>query len=121
MHGCIFVCFRALLQFVCTQGATKEIWSDNGTNFVAREKEIRLAVKGWNQKAIIEAMHERGVEWHSQALKKWCFQPPTASHNSRVWERLIQSVCKTMKAVCDNVKCETLHTVFAEAAGILNS
>ncbi len=144
VYGCIFVCFttraihiedvgsleaddfiQALRRFVCTRGATKEIWSDNGTNFVAGEKEIRLAVKGWNQKAIIEAMHERGVEWHSQPLKKWHFQPPTASHMSGVWERLIRSVRKTMKAVIGHphafVKRETLRTVFAEAAGILNS
>ena len=144
VYGCIFVCFttraihiedvgsleaddfiQALRRFVCTRGATKEIWSDNGTNFVAGEKEIRSANRGWNQKAIIEAMHERGVEWHSQPLKKWHFQPPTASHMSGVWERLIRSVRKTMKAVIGHpsafVKRETLRTVFAEAAGILNS
>ena len=59
MYGCIFVCFttraihiedvgsleaddfiQALRRFVCTRGATKEIWSDNGTNFVAGEKEV---------------------------------------------------------------------------------
>ena len=90
---------QALRRFICTRGAAKEIWSDNGTNFVGGEKEIRLAIQGWNQKAIIEALHERGVEWHSQPLKKWHFQPPTASHMSGVWERLIRSVRKTMKAI----------------------
>lgn len=144
VYGCIFVCFttraihiedvgsleaddfiQALRRFICTRGAAKEIWSDNGTNFVGGEKEIRLAIQGWNQKAIIEALHERGVEWHSQPLKKWHFQPPTASHMSGVWERLIRSVRKTMKAIIGHphafVKRETLRTVFAEAAGILNS
>ena len=82
VYGCIFVCFttrtihiedvgslkaddfiQVLRQFVCTLGAVKEIWRDNGTNFVAGEREIRSAVREWNQKAIIEAMHERG--WNS--------------------------------------------------------
>ncbi len=44
-------------------------------------------------------MHERGVEWHSQPLKKCHFQLPTASHMSGVRERLIRSVRQTMKAV----------------------
>lgn len=144
VYGCIFVCFttraihiedvgsletddfiQALRRFISIRGAAKEIWSDNGTNFVGGEKEIRLAVQEWNEKAIVESLHERGVEWHSQPLKKWHFQPPTASHMSGVWERLIRSVRKTMKAILGHphafVKRETLRTVFAEAVGILNS
>ena len=64
-------------------------------------------------------MHERGVEWHSQPLKRCHFQPPTASQMSGVWERLIRSVLKIMKAVIGHphafVKRETL------AVGILDS
>ena len=144
VHGCIFVCLttraihiedvsslktdafiQALRRFVCIRGATKETWSDNGTNFVGGEKELKLAKQEWNQAAIKRPLHEKEVEWRWQPLEKWHFQPPTASHMSGVWERLIRSVRTTMKAVLGHphafVSRETLRTVFAEAVGILNT
>ena len=55
---------------------------------------------------------------------EWKSQPPTASHMSGIWERLIRSVRKTMKAVLGDpnafVGLETLRKVFAEVVTILN-
>ena len=116
---------QALRRFICIQGAAKEIWSDNGTNFIGGEKELKLARQEWNQTAIKHALHEKEVEWRCQPFQKWHFQPPTASHISGVWERLIRSVRMTMKAVLGHphafVSRKTLRTVFAEAIGILNA
>ena len=82
IYGCIFVCFvtraahiedvgsletdsfiQALRRFISSRGAAKEIWSDNGTNFIGGEKELRRA-KEWNQTAITESTHVKGLEWH---------------------------------------------------------
>lgn len=101
VYGCIFVCLtsraihiedagsletdtfiQALRRFICIRGAAKEIWSDNGTNFTGAENEIRLAVQQLDPEAIRRSLHEKEVEWHCQPLKKWHFQPPTASHMS---------------------------------------
>lgn len=144
VYGCIFVCLtsraihiedvgsletdafiQALRRFICTRGAAKEIWSDNGTNFTGGEKELRLAIRELDQTVVQRSMHEKEVEWYCQPFKKWHFQPPTASHMSGVWERLIRSVRGTMKAILGHpsalVTRETLRTVFAETMGILNS
>lgn len=144
VYGCIFVCFntraihiedvssletdtfiQALRRFISVRGSPKEIWSDNGTNFTGAEKELRLAVEELNQEEIKKAMHSKGTEFHSYPTSKWRFQPPAASHMSGVWERLIRSVRKTMKAIVGNpnsaIGLETLRTVFCEAVSILNS
>ena len=56
---------------------------------------------------------------------EWKFQPPTATHMSGIWERLIRSVRKTMTEVIGDtnafVGLETLCTVFADVVTILNS
>ncbi|XP_044165760.1 uncharacterized protein LOC122949774 [Acropora millepora] len=70
-------------------------------------------------------LHSREVEWYKCPLPEWRFQPPAASHMSGVWERLVRSVKKAMKAVLGSrsalVDLEALRTVFAEVTSILNS
>ena len=88
-------------QFVVAQ---REIWSDNGTNFTGAEKELRLSVQDLNEERIKSELHSREVEWYSCPLPKWRFQPPAASHMSGVWERLIRSVRKAMRAVYSVVR-----------------
>lgn len=57
--------------------------------------------------------------------REWKFQPPSTSHMSGIWERLIRSVSKMMKAVLGYPKAfvglETLRIVFAEVVTSLNS
>ena len=116
---------QALRRFICTHGAVKESWSDNGTNFTGGEREINLAIQDLDHRITQRSLNENDVEWHCQPLVKWHFQPPTTSHMSGVWERLIRSVCNAMKAIFGHphvfVTRETLRTVFAEVMGILNS
>ena len=144
VYGCIFVCLtcraihiedvgslesdafiQALRRFISIRGAVKEVRSDNGTNFTGGEREIRDAIQDLDHNIIERSLHEKDVEWHCQPLTKWHFHPPTASHMSGVWERLIRSVRGTMKAILGHphafVTRETLRTVFAETVGILNS
>ena len=62
--------------------------SDNGTNLVATEHEIRWAMKEWNQSQISEAVLQRGVTW--------IFNPPAGSHHCGIWERQIRTVRKIL-------------------------
>ena len=144
IYGCIFVCFnsravhiedvssletdtfiQALHRFIAVRGRPKEIWSDNGTNFCGADKELQRSIRELDNKAIKEDMHFKEVEWHSCPIPQWKLQPPAASHMSGVWERLIRSIRKAMKAVIGDPKAlighETLRTVFAEVTSILNS
>ena len=108
--GCLFTCLTtravflelvsslgtddfimALRQFVSRRGPPEEIRSDRGTNFVGAERELQDAIKGWNNTKICQELQQKGV--------KWTFHPPTAAHMSGVWERLVQSAKKHLKAI----------------------
>ena len=144
IYGCLFVCFnsravhiedvssletdtfiQALHRFMAVRGRPKEIWSDNGTNFCGAERELRRSIQELNNDAIKTELHSYEVEWYSTTIPRWRFQPPAASHMSGVWERIIRSVRKAMKAVIGDPQAllghETLRTVFAEVTSILNS
>ena len=93
----------------------KVMYSDNGTNFVGAEREIRQAIKNWNQKQIEDELLQKGCQW--------VFQPPKASHSSGVWERLIRSTRTALKAILGESLAdeEVIATVFTEVESILNS
>ena len=74
-------CFiDALMRFRSRRPGVKKLFSDNGTNFVGAEKEIRAEVELWNASTRDELL-VRGMEW--------AFNPPVAAHRGGTWERLI--------------------------------
>ena len=104
-----------LRRFLNTRGNVKELRSDNGTNFVGAERELREAIKQWNQSQINKELQQRSCDW--------VFHPPGASHMSGVWERLIRCIKRSLKAILGErlVDEEVLRTVLSEAQGIANS
>lgn len=133
-YGCLFTCLstravhieitesldtdafiNALRRFINTRGNPVTIYSDNGTNLRAGEKEIRESIQQWNEDQINKAMSQRNIKWH--------FNPPTASHMGGVWERVIRSIRKILRAILGNqiVTDEVLKTTMSEVQGILNS
>ena len=99
--------------------------SDNGTNFTGAEKELRQSICNWKKETIQNEMRSKEIEWEICPISKRRFQPPAASHMSWVWERLIRSVRRSMKAVIGHphafLSKETLRTLFAVVVTILNS
>ena len=109
-------CFiNVLRRFMNRRGPPRCIYSDNGTNFVEAEREIREAIDNWNQKQTQNELLQKGCQW--------VFQPPKASHASGVWERLIRNTRTAMKAILKEslVDEEVLATVLTEVESILNS
>ena len=109
-------CFINLLRrFINRRGPPRFIYSDNGTNFVGAERELKTAIQNWNQVQIDKELLQKGIQW--------VFQPPKASHASGVWERLIRSTRKALKAILKerSVDEEVLTTVLTEVEAILNS
>ena len=92
----------------------RRLFSDNGTNFVGAEKEMRVEISEWNEKAR-EEMRMRGVEW--------TFNPPLAAHRGGAWERLIKSAKKHLAFLLqqDNIHVESLGTVLAQTEYVMNS
>ncbi|XP_077971894.1 uncharacterized protein LOC144426909 [Styela clava] len=76
----------ALRRFVSRRGRVLEILSDNGSNFVAAEHELRQAIECWNQKQVNDFLLQKNI--------KWIFQTPSASHHGGVFERQIRTVRK---------------------------
>lgn len=132
-YGCIFTCLstraihieithsldtssfiNALRRFIARRGNPAKIRSDNGTNFVSGEKEIRLAIKAWNHNQIHEFLLQRETQW--------LFNPPGGSHHGGAWERCIRSVRKILAALLREQRLddESLPTLMCEVESILN-
>ena len=133
-YGCLFTCLasravhievahflntdsflNALRRFMNRRGAPTAIFSDNGSNFVAGERELREGVRNFSQEKIQRYLHQIEIEWH--------FNPPLASHMGGIWERMVRSVKKILKVLLKNqvVTDEVLQTLLTEVEGILNS
>jgi hypothetical protein len=132
-YGCLFTCLQcravhievaytmttdsflmALKRFMDKHGLPKEIYSDNGSNFVGCEREIKDWLTGLSQSSLTERIGEYGV--------KWCFNPPHASHRGGIWERLIRSIRRVLSAISwqQGSDEETLITYLSHAQRILN-
>ena len=93
----------------------EEIRSDNGSNFLRGERELRESLETWNQAQIHEFLLQRKI--------KWIFNPPAGSHHGGVWERCITTVRNTMKALLKEqvLDDEGLNTLMCEIEAIINS
>lgn len=105
----------ALRRFIARRGKPKEMYSDNGTNFVGANRELKEALASIDNDKVHDSLAERGIEWH--------FNAPKAPHMGGVWERLVRSVKRTLDAVLRGhcVHEDTLHTFLCEAESIVNS
>ena len=77
-------CINVLRRFVCRRGPVTEMRSDNGTNFIGANRELRAALKELEQSKIQAALQKQDI--------KWVFNPPLGAHHGGVWERLIRSI-----------------------------
>lgn len=108
-------CISAIRRFVCRRGQVSHIRSDNGTNLVGAEKELRKALVSLNQDKIRNSLLKDNI--------KWSFNPPAASHHGGVWERIIRMVRKVLLSVLHQqvLDDEGLCTILCEVEAILNS
>ena len=49
-------------RFVSHRGTPAMIWSDNGTNFIGAEKELRECIEKWNVVAIAAELAHKGIK-----------------------------------------------------------
>ncbi|XP_039550287.1 uncharacterized protein LOC120495005 [Pimephales promelas] len=107
-------CINALRRFISRRGQVSHIRSDNGTNFVGTERELREALAVVNHQKIQKALLQSGV--------KWSFNTPAASHHGGTWERIIRMVRQVLNSVLhqQSVDDEGLQTFLCEVEAILN-
>ncbi|XP_053699242.1 uncharacterized protein LOC128746219 [Sabethes cyaneus] len=108
-------CIFAIRNFVTRRGMPLEIISDRGTNFIGASRELRDALDKMNQNKVIESF--------VSSQTKWSFNPPTAPHFGGCWERLIQSIKKTLNNVKPNrtPTDEMLRNMLLEVEAIINA
>lgn len=132
-YGCIFTCLstravhievahtldtnsfiNALERFIARRGEPKELWSDNGTNFIGAQQELRRALQNWNQSQIYDHLLKKEITWK--------FNPPGASHMGGVWERQIRTIRAVLAGVVkqQTMDDEALVTLMTVVEGIVN-
>ena len=77
---------QALRRTIARRGNIRTIYSDNGSNFIGADNELKRAFEEMDNEKIQAFMQEFGEDWI-----KWKRNPPVASHMGGVWERQIHS------------------------------
>jgi len=104
---------NALNRMMNRRGVPSEIVSDNGTNFVAANKELcELVCK---DQRVQSSTTSKGI--------KWKFNPPYAPHFGGVFEIMIKSAKRAIMAILKDadVNDEELMTAFTGAEALINS
>ena len=108
---------NVLRRFVARRGTIKQLYSDNGTNFVGTERELRQALAEMDQQSIQYRLLQAGIDW--------IFNPPNASHMSGTWERMIRTVRKVLTGLVQEhgsrLDSDSFHTLLCEVEAIINS
>lgn len=110
---------NALRRFVSRRGPIKILRSDQGTNYVAGNKELKNSLQQWNQNQIDDWCKAQNIEWK--------FNPPSAPHFGGIWEREIKSIKKILQGLTSEFSNQTvmtdemLATLLCEIENILNS
>lgn len=106
---------NAFTRMTARRGWPKIMVSDNGSNFVAADREIRELVAELDQEQIRRTTANKGVEWY--------WNPPAAPHFSGVFEALIKAAKRAISAILQDadVTDEELQTCFTGVESLLNS
>ncbi|XP_062552113.1 uncharacterized protein LOC134217383 [Armigeres subalbatus] len=111
-------CVMAFRRFIARRGAPREVYSDNGTNFVGAN---RLLME--EQKMIQQSNRECATTF-TNAHTTWRFNVPAAPHMGGPWERMVRAVKSGMKVVSNSSihpTDEVLETILLEVEGVINS
>ena len=109
-------CISTIRKFVAHWGPIKIMASDNGTNLMAAEAELKREIQSLDQDILAAAFQCKNTDGH--------FNPPSASHFEDVRERLIRSDRKVMfselKEQVIRLDDEVLRALFCDVEAILN-
>ena len=84
----------ALRRLVARRGNVRSVYSNDGSNFIGAERELKKAYSGTNDDKIQSFMEGIGGDWI-----KWHKNPLFASHMGGVWKRQIRSA-RAILALC---------------------
>ena len=102
-------CFQ---RFVSRRGIPTTVVSDNGTNFVGVQDNLRNL---FSSDSVADVLAHKGV--------RWIFCPPSAPHFNGLAEAMVKSVRKALFHVLSQARCtdEELNTALIKAEFFINS
>ena len=105
----------ALRRFISRQGPIDIILSDNGTNFVDAERELRNGFKELDQTLISSELNRYRIEWK--------FKASSSPWMGGVWESLVKSVKRSLKVIPRDrlFTEESFHTFLCEVESVINN
>lgn len=106
----------ALTRFVNLRaGSVRHIYSENGTNFVKADRELREAVEIWKSHDVMAHLESQDIQWH--------FNVPSVLHHSGLCEAVVKSTKMHLKRMggAHLFTFEELATLLAKIAACLNS
>ena len=108
-------CIVAMRNFIARRGTPQEFFSDNGTNFVGAERELREALQTLNKERLMVAF--------TSTTTKWTFIPPGSPHMGGSWEWLVRSIKTILYKIMPtrNPSDELLRGMLLEVENIVNS
>ncbi len=108
-----------LRRFIARRGKPKEIFSDNGTNFVGAERDLRESYQLLKKKPLQDTVHayclHQDIQWH--------FSSERAPHFGGLWEAAVKSAKTLLKKTVGLHKFtyEELYTAITQVESCLNS
>lgn len=108
----------AFERFTARRGLCANIFSDNGTNFVAANKVLKNNFENqihWLNKTVHNKLANLGIQWH--------FNPPAAPHFGGLWEAGVKSVKTHLRKILGitSLTYEEMSTVLCKIEACLNS
>ncbi|XP_064629237.1 uncharacterized protein LOC135488532 [Lineus longissimus] len=106
---------NAFSRMVARRGKPEIVISDNGTNFHGAERELSELIMNLDHEEIVNDAANKGITWR--------FDPPWGSHHGGLFEALIKSAKRALRAILweARVNDEELQTAVTEVEGLLNS
>lgn len=108
----------ALKRMAARRGCPAHLYSDNGTNFVGTDRELRRQMqenKTLNHGVLATTLAEQGIQWH--------FNAPSWPSAGGIWEAAVASMKKHLKRVLGEQKLtyEEFQTLLTQIEACLNS
>jgi transposase InsO family protein len=104
----------AFTSFTTRRGRPLVVYSDNGTQIVAGNKEIQEGIERLKEQNIVGQMVKQEIEWH--------FSHPSAPHFGGVWESLVRSAKVALEVIVESrpLTEELLRGFVIQAESLLN-
>ncbi|CAI6342683.1 unnamed protein product [Macrosiphum euphorbiae] len=105
-----------LSRFMARRGQCRELFSDNGTNFVGADRILRMHIQDCQKTTKVHNfLSSRGIDWH--------FIPPSAPHFGGIWEAAVKSAKKHLLRVSKGVMMtyDETTTLLCRIEAVLNS